>query len=743
MKRRWIDLLIPLLILVGAVFLRMQDGYVVIELRNRVFDVYQRLQPRTYPADAPVPVRILDIDEESLRTFGQWPWPRDFMARLLNRLTEAGVLAIGLDMLQQEPDRTGPQSLLKQWQGRPDFATLKGAIAQLPNPDAEYVQALSQDPAVLSFAINQTPGGRPPICKVNFSYAGSAGDDPSNYLVTFPGVTSPLPDFENAAPGNGATNAIPDPDGILRRVPLAVAYQGQHCGSLVSEVLRVAQQAPGNYLIKLSGANGEENFGVRTGLVAIKIGKIVVPVDSRGQILLYDTNTRPERFLSIARFMQPNFDASQLANTIVFIGSTVEGLKDIKATPLDRAMAGVELNAQILEQIINGQFLSRPDYTYGVELVGLALFGIALILMLHFLGALWAALATVFAIALAGGTSWYGFSHYGLLYDAAFPSLTAIAIYISGSLLGYLRTERARRHMNNTFGQYLAPELVKEMAESGENVTLGGEERELSVMFSDIRDFTKIAEKLNPKELTHLINSTLTPLTNVIVKEQRGTLDKYIGDCIMAFWNAPTHNPEHARHALHAALGMRKALDHVNGQFAQEAQMTGKPFIPVGVGIGINSGPCSVGNMGSEYRMAYSALGDTVNLASRLESLTRAYGVNIITGEDTAAGAPEMALLEIDRVQVKGRSKPLAIFTLLGAARDAAFEQLNTAQQAFLAAYRRKDWPGAQQALAVCRGLAPDLAGLYALFEKRIADYLEEPPPAEWDGVYVATSKTG
>jgi len=739
MKRRWIDLLVPLIILVGALFLRMQDGFVVQELRNRVFDVYQRLQPRPYLNP---PVRILDIDEESLRTFGQWPWPRDLMARILNRLTEAGVAAIALDMLQQEPDRTGPESLLKQWQGRSDFASLQDAIKQLPNPDAEYVQALAQDPTVLAFAINSTLGGRAPQCKVNFAYLGSAGDNPSSYLLNLPGVTSALPAFEQAAPGNGATNALPDVDGIVRRVPLAVAYQGQHCGSLVSEALRVAQGA-GNYMIKMSGANGEENFGTRTGLVSIRIGEAIVPVDEKGQLMLYDSNTRPERFLSIARFMQPNFDASALAGNIVFIGSTVEGLKDIKATPLDRAMAGVEINAQILEQILDHQFLSRPDYAYGVELVCLALFGLALMLMLHFLGALWSAFATVLAIALANGGSLLAFSRYGLLYDPAYASLSAVAIYISGSLLGYLRTERARRHMNETFGMYLAPELVKEMAKTGEEVKLGGEERVLSVMFSDIRDFTKIAEKLNPQELTHLINSTLTPLTNVIIKEQRGTLDKYIGDCIMAFWNAPTNDVEHARHSLHAALGMRKALDHVNGKFAQEAQMTGKPFIPVGVGIGINSGPCSVGNMGSEYRMAYSALGDTVNLASRLESLTRAYGVNIIAGEDTAAGAPEMALLEIDRVQVKGRSQPLAIYTLLGAARDAAFEQLNAAQQAFLSAYRRKDWTAAKDAIAICRGLAPDLAGLYALFEKRVADYLEEPPPAEWDGVYVATSKTG
>ena len=736
--RRWVDLLIPFLILLGAVALRAHDGTIVTELRNRVFDTYQRFQPRPY---LDPPVRILDIDEESLRTFGQWPWPRDLLARILNRLTEAGVAVIALDMLQQEPDRTGPQSLLKQWQGRPDFATLQEAIKQLPNPDAEYIQALASDPTVLAFALNAKPGGRAPLCKVNFSYLGTSGDDPSSYLLNYPGVTSALPDFEKAAAGNGATNALPDRDGIVRRVPLAVAYQGQHCGNLVAEALRVAQGA-GNYLIKLSGASGEENFGKRTGLAAIKIGAAVVPVDGNGQMLLYDSNTRPERFLSIAKFMQPNFDPAALAGNIVLIGSTAEGLKDYKATPLDPSMAGVEINAQLLEQILGSQYLSRPDFADGVELVGLVLFGLALMLMLHFLGALWSAVVAVLAMGLATGSSWYAFSRHGLLYDPAYPSLAAVAIYLSGSLIGYLRTERERRHVRETFGMYVSPNVVADLTRSGEPVKLGGELRELSVMFSDIRDFTKIAEKLDPQQLTHLINSILTPLTAAIY-DQRGTIDKYIGDCIMAFWNAPQHDTEHARHSLHAALAMRRALDLVNGHLAQEAQIAGKPFVPVGVGIGINSGPCSIGNMGSEQRVAYSALGDTVNLASRLESLTRSYGVHIIVGQDTAAQAPEMALLEIDRVQVKGRAQPLAIFTLLAAARDASFEQLAAAQTRLLTAYRSKDWATAASQLAACRALAPDLGEYHDLFGRRIADYRRQPPPPEWDGVFVAVSKTG
>jgi adenylate cyclase len=736
--RRWFDLIIPFLVLLGALALRVQDGPVIVELRNRVFDVYQRLEPRPFLQQ---PVRILDIDEDSLRSIGQWPWPRDVMARIVKRLTDAGAAAIVLDILQQEPDRTGPQSLLKQWQARPDFAALRDAVAKLPDPDAEYAAALGGGPTVLAFSLNPTPGGRTPLCKVNFSFLGAGDDDPNRYLFEVQGATSALQIFEQAAAGNGSVNAPPDADGIIRHVPLAVVYKGQRCGSLVAEALRVAQGA-GNYLIKLSGANNEENFGKKTGIAAIRIGQFIVPADSTGEILLYDSNSRPERFISVAKFLAPDFDPSLLAGQIVLIGSTAEGLRDYKSTPLDPSMAGVEIHAQLLEQILGSQYLQRPDFAFGAELLFLLVFGLALILLLRPLGAFWSAVLTLVAIAAAIGGSWYAFRHYGMLFDPVYPSLAALAIYLSGSLLGYLRTERERRHVRQTFSMYLAPSVVEELTREQEPVKLGGELRELTVMFSDIRDFTKIAEKLDPQELTHLINSILTPLTAAI-HDDRGTIDKYIGDCIMAFWNAPVHDSEHARHALHAALAMRQALARVNSQLENEAKAAGKNHVAVGIGIGINTGPCSIGNMGSAQRMAYSALGDTVNLASRLESLTRSYGVHIIVGQDAAAQAAGMALLEIDRVQVKGRAQPLVIYTLLGAARDAAFERLAEAQARFLAAYRSKDWAGASRELAACRDLAPELGELYDLFERRIADYMREPPPPEWDGVFVATSKTG
>ncbi len=736
--RRWVDLVIPLLVLLGALALRVQDGPIIVELRNRVFDTYQRFDPRPYLQQ---PVRILDIDEDSLRSLGQWPWPRDLMARIVKRLTEARAAAIVLDILQQEPDRTGPESLLKQWQARPDFAALRDAVAKLPDPDAEYASALAGGPTVLAFSLNPTPGGRTPLCKVNFSFLGAADDDPNAYLFEVKGATAALPIFERAAAGNGSVNAPPDQDGIIRRAPLAVVYQGQRCGSLVAEALRVAQ-GRGNYIIKLSGANNEENFGKKTGIAAMRIGQFIVPVDATGEILLYDSNSRPERFISVAKFLAPDFDPSLLAGQIVLIGSTAEGLRDYKSTPLNPSVAGVEIHAQLLEQILGSQYLQRPDFAFGAEFVFLLVFGLALTLLIRPLGAFWSAVLSVVAIAFAIGASWYAFRHYGMLFDPVYPSLAAVAIYLSGSLLGYLRTERERRHVRQTFSMYLAPTVVEELTRGEEPVKLGGELRELTVMFSDIRDFTKIAEKLDPQELTHLINSILTPLTAAI-HDDRGTIDKYIGDCIMAFWNAPIHDSAHARHALNAALAMRRALVLVNAKLGDEAKAAGKNPIEVGIGIGINTGPCSIGNMGSAQRMAYSALGDTVNLASRLESLTRSYGVHIIVGQDSAAEAPDMALLEIDRVQVKGRAQPLAVYTLLGAVRDGAFEELAAAQARFLAAYRTKAWATAGGELAACRALAPQLDELYDLFERRISDYMREPPPPDWDGVFVAVSKAG
>lgn len=743
--RRFLDWLIPFLVLLGALALQIQGGPVVEELRNQVFDVYQRLKPRPYLEQ--VPVRIIAIDEESLKRIGQWPWPRDTLAKLVDRLTSAGAAAVALDMLLSEPDRLSAARLAEHWQGQVDEALLIEALSKVPDPDAALTKALmrspqlvpgSRAPTVVAFSLNQEPGGRAPIVKAGFA---TAGDDPLLFLLSLPGATAARRSFETAAEGNGNVTTTPDADGVIRRVALFASYQGNIYPSLTAEALRVAQGASTD-ILKSSGASGQQSFGAETGLNHAQIGRAIIPVDAHGNLLLYDTGFRPERFIPAWKVLAPDFDPSLVAGQIVLIGATVEGLRDYKPTPLDPAMAGIEIHAQVLEQILGGQYLQRPDWAHGAETLGLGVIGLVMIVFVHRLGALWTAVVGAVAVAGAIGASWVAFARYSMLFDPIYPSAAALAIYLSASLLGYLRTEGERRHVRRAFSQYLAPAIVEQLSRNPKLLRLGGELRELTVMFSDIRDFTKIAEKLDPAALTHLINSILTPLTAAIYA-QNGTVDKYIGDCIMAFWNAPLADTEHRRHALLAALGMREALIEANRRLGEDAAKANRPFSPVGVGIGINSGPCSVGNMGSDQRFAYSALGDTVNLASRLESLTRAYGVEIIVGEDAAEGIEDMALLEIDRVRVKGRSTPLTIYTLLAATRDAAFDQLAEAQARFLAAYRRQAWAEAKTLAADCLLAAPVLGPLYSLFAARIAHYEVEPAAADWDGVYTATSKTG
>jgi adenylate cyclase len=733
--RRYLDWIIPLFVLTGALALRIDDGPLIVELRNKVFDVYQRLDPRPY--DAQTPVRILAIDEDSLHRIGQWPWPRDTLATIVNRVTAAGA-AIALDVLLSEPDRMSPENLEKLWQDKNENPAVMTALAKLPHPDEALAKALSSGPAVVAFALDSEMGGREPLPKASFA---SLGDSPLPFLLPRLGATPSLLMFEKAAAGNGAVTVPTDDDGIIRRVPLMLYFQGRIEPSLTAEALRVAQGAS-TYIIKSSNANKEGGFGTQTGLNNIKIGQLIVPVDANGNVLLYDSGEKDKRFIPIWRILDPAFDAAQLAGNIVLIGATAQGLRDFKPTPLSPNMSGTEVHAQILEQMINGQFLSRPDWAHGAELVFIGVLGLLMIVLTHRIGALWTALVGGAAVAVGIGGSWIAFSRYQMLYDPIYPSFAALAIYLSTSLLGYMRTEGERRWVRKAFGQYLAPAVVEELSRNPALLKLGGELRELTVMFSDIRDFTKIAEKLDPQALTHLINSILTPLTATI-HERKGTVDKYIGDCIMAFWNAPLTDPDHRRNALLAALGMCEALAGANKRLAEDAAKAGRGFTPVSVGIGINSGPCSIGNMGSEQRMAYSALGDTVNLASRLESLTRAYGVEIIVGEDAAEGNTDMALLEIDRVRVKGRSEPLTIYTLLGAKRDAAFDRIAEIQARFLAAYRRQDWAGAKTELADCILAAPSLGPLCALFAARIAHYETAPAAANWDGVYIAASKAG
>ncbi len=736
--KRWLDVIFPALLLLGALALRLDEGPVIEQVRHLVFDAYQNLRPRPFTAQ---PVRIVDIDEDSLKRLGQWPWPRSHMARLVDRLHGLGVAVIALDVLFAEPDRMAPANLLALWRDRPEMAGLSERIAQLPDPDGEFAASLARANAVTTFVLSDRSNETVPALKSGFA---SAGDDPTMFAARFAGAIVSLPPLEQAAAGNGFVNTAPDRDGIIRRVPLLMALNGQLYPSLAAEALRLAQGAP-SYTVKASGASGEWSFGASTGITRVRIGAAIVPTDAGGNILLYDSGPRAERYISAWRVLEPDFDPAALAGQIVLIGTSVEGLKDVRSTPLDPVMPGVEIHAQVLEQILSGDFLTRPDWADGAEILFLAVFGTTLILALRKAGALWAALIAAAALAAAVAGSWFAFARAAFLFDPLFPALTVVLIYTLGTLFSYLRTEGERRYVRSAFGRYLSPVLVEELTRDPGRLKLGGEMRELTLMFCDIRDFTHIAERLTPEELTRLINGFLTPMTTIIQNEG-GTIDKYIGDCIMAFWNAPLAVPEHARRAVRAALAMRTELDRLNRVWAEAAHKAGREPLPVRVGIGLNTGVACVGNMGSDQRFDYSVLGDAVNLASRLEGLSRAYGVDIVLGEDTAAEVADMALLEMDLVRVKGRAAPLSVFAVLGDAAVRAapwFAELAGLHGDLIAAYRGQDWRKASAALAAARRHEGGPAGVYELYEQRIAAYVASPPPPDWDGVFVARTKTG
>ncbi|WP_374378131.1 CHASE2 domain-containing protein [Dongia sp.] len=743
-------ILIPLALLMGAVALHKQDPEPVRQLRYIVFDNYQRLDPRPY--DPTLPVRIADIDERSLLKFGQWPWSRSQFARILDRLGELGAAAVAIDVLLAEPDRTAPQSLAAALPDDASFAAAKALMNQLPNPDQELAHAIGRVPTIVPFATLATDPLRPqtlPEHKAGFAFAGTP---PTRFMRNWQYWIASLDQFQKAAAGVGSVNADPDIDGIIRGVPLVVLVPDpapditEHFrGSLAAEALRVAQGQT-TYSIKSTGANAERQFGDDLGIAKIKIGQAIVPTTQEGSVLLYDTGHKPERFFSLADIMDPNFDAAQVAGRIIFIGASVEGLRDFKPTPLFPNMAGVEIHAQIAEQIIAGKYLERPYWAPLVEGMGLVVLGIILTILAQLRVALVGLAVAIIAIVGSFGTSYYLFHTKGLLIDPFYPAVTAFLIFVTSTLIGYIRTEREKAQVRGAFSLYLSPVLVDQVSKNRERLKLGGENRPLTVMFCDIRGFTKMSEGLDPQQLTHVINQFLTPMTDII-QANGGTIDKYIGDCIMAFWNAPLDIPQHERKAVSAAFAMRAELVRLNQEFADEAARTGTKKIEIKIGIGLNTGIACVGNMGSKQRFGYSALGDTVNTASRLESLSPAYFVDLVLGEETAEAASDLALLELDQVRVKGKNLPVRIYTGLGdqtVAQSNSFVTLKSRHETMLAAYRAQDWTTARQSLAAAREAAPESLGkFYDMYENRIAEYGANPPPADWDGVYVAMTKGG
>ena len=738
---RWLHILLPSAMLAGAVAFRLSGSPWVERLQNLAFDIYQRKAPRPFE---PVPVRILDIDEESLKIVGQWPWPRTKLVELIQKLDAQGAAVIAFDCLFPEQDRTSPAKVLESWpQDDPAVRELKPRISRLADHDTLFARAMTESRVVLGFAMLTETSPTLPARKASFAVSG---EQPQPFLPQYEGAVGNLPKLEAAAAGIGSVGLQPSADGIIRAVPLVFNLQGKLYPGLAAEALRVAQGAK-TIAIKSTSGSGEANLGANFGISKVKIGQLTIPTDNRGRAWMHYTALAddPKRVIPVWKVFKNKVNREDVEGAILFLGTSAQGLRDLRATPINGGAAGVEIHAQLAEQALLGRWLSKPDWAPGAEIIFLVVLGLAMILMMNRIGPAWCAVLGATAISGSIVVSWRSFAYKGWVFDAVYPSLVSILIYLAASLISYLKAEAERMQIRGAFSRYMHPKLVEELARHPEKLRLGGETRPMTILFCDIRGFTTISEQYDASGLTHVINQFLTPMTGEIM-ERLGYIDKYIGDCIMAFWNAPLDDPQHAANACASALAMIGKLGAVNDVLRAEAEAAGKKFYELKIGVGLNTGDCCVGNMGSDQRFNYSVLGDDVNLASRLEGQSKSYGVSVIIGPKTRELAPDFAVIELDLIKVKGKTRPVRIYSLLGDrmfAADPKFKELLEGHGKMLQAYRAQDWDQAARVLQSKVSLFEDfkLTKLHHLYESRVQAYRLAPPGQDWDGAYTALTK--
>jgi len=720
-------------LLFALVPLRVADPRPVEELRLRTFDLFQVLRPREQTAR---PVVIVDIDEASLKEIGQWPWPRTIVADLVTRLTALGAVAIGFDAVFPEPDRTSPNLLASTLRDLDDAT--RERLRGLPSNDEVLAGALRKSRVVLGESVSDRPAAGPAIEASGYGVVTAKGaPDARSFLVFYPTLVRNLPILEQAAAGRGIFTQVEEHDGIVRRAPVIMNAQNAFVPSLSLEMLRVATNS--NSPLIRSDSNG---------IQSVNASRFRLPTDEHGRLWVHFNHTDPHRYVSAKDVLQGSVPPERVRGKLILIGTSAIGLSDNKTTPLDPVVPGVEIHAQIIESILTNALLSAPSWAIGAEVIAAVVFGLAIIIAAPLLPA--AVVIAVGATLILGliGLSWFFFAEHNLLLDFTYPLISTWLIYLVLTFVNYLREQRERQQIRSAFGFYLSPPLVEQLAKSPEKLVLGGEERRMTILFSDVRGFTTISEhyKDDPQGLTHLMNRFLTPLTNAII-ERKGTIDKYIGDAIMAFWNAPLDDKEHEANACDAALEMQARAEALNVELKREADSNGGVYMPLRIGIGLNSGPCVVGNMGSDFRFNYSVLGDTVNLASRLESRTKDYRLPLVIGARTAEGAKaKFATMEIDLIQVKGKKQPETVFTVLGRAEieeDPRCRDLRALNGQMLARYRKQQWGEALELIDRCRKLADgfDAAGLYDMYAERIEAFRAAPPAPDWNGVYEAETK--
>jgi adenylate cyclase len=733
-----------LLAIILLFFVRVEDPGWLQFLRAKVFDTYQQVKPRPFVPDSPVV--IVDMDEKSIDALGQWPWTRRTFADAVDKLTEMGAKVITFDVVFSEPDRTSLRAIAEV---DPTLdPKIRETLRNTKDNDQIFAEAIKRSDRVV---LGQT------IPDVKEVYAEERpttsfvvmGENPDVLMEKYESLQRNILALDEAGAGHGVFSVSSSfIDGIVRDVPMVLIADGKRHPSLSLETLRISQGAR-SIQIQVDPAIGIKELRMRP---RGSRDYYVVPTDERGRIKVYYTPYSEYRrnYVSFVDVLNGTLDPARIKDKLVLIGTSAQGLRDIRATPLDAVVPGVEVHANILENVIFNTALTRTLQAQTYEIIAFVVAGLLIIIITPMVNARVGAVTFMVIAGALAWWSWNAFDQHRELYDPVFPIVVAFLFYSFLTYASFIREESQRKQIRGAFSQYLAPAVVEQLARDPSQLKLGGENREMTFMFSDIRGFTSISELFDAEGLTKLINRLLTPLTDRIL-EHNGTIDKYMGDCVMAFWNAPLSVPQHPRDACKAGLAMIKSLRDLNATLEAEAAAEKREHRALAIGIGINTGIACVGNMGSTQRFGYSVLGDPVNLASRLEGQSKSYHTTVVLGDTTAAQVTDMATLELDLIKVKGKAQAVRIFTLLGddtLARTEAYKTLRKTHDEMLAAYRAQDWDKTEALCAACKPLAAALEGavaditeLYDLYLERVADYRANPPGPDWDAVYVATSK--
>jgi adenylate cyclase len=745
--KHWPRILVTLLPLV-LVFLHAV-GVVNIGFIQRLDDIiYDARLRATMPATMDERIVIVDIDEKSLAEVGRWPWGRNRMADLTRELFDSQQVALlGFDVVFAEADESSGLKRLNELakselKDQPGFADKLRDLQNALDYDAVFAKSLDKRAVVLGYYFTSDRDGRSSGVLPSPVMAREALQGRSIRFTSWNGFGSNIGQIAKAAPMAGFFNSITEADGVVRSLPLIAEYKGQYFESMALAMFRMMIGTP-----NVAPGFPQDRFlsksyhGLESVLLRLDERKTyAIPVDDRVSALvpfrgLGGPAGGSFKYISAADILAKKIPAGTLKNKIVLVGTTAPGLVDLRVTPVGETYPGVETHANVISGLLDGKVLVKPDYAVGYDVVMLVLSGLVLAIALPLLSASRAVLLSVGVLVFLVVLNFWLYRSFGLVLPLAGALATGVAAFALNMSYGYFVESRSKRELATLFGTYVPPELVDEMVKDPDSYSMKAINKELTVMFCDMRGFTKMSESMEPVQLQALLNEVFSRLTGQI-RSQRGTIDKYMGDCVMAFWGAPVETADHALLAVKAAVEMSHAVEQIN------AEHKAKGIPAIGIGIGLNTGNMCVGDMGSNIRRSYTVIGDAVNLGSRLEGLSKSYGVDIVVSESTRKLVSEFAWQELDKVRVKGKDQAVAIFHPLGLTREltpAATAELKT-WSAFMKAYRAQDWDQSDVLLLnLTRANAKKY--LYQLYSERVASMRMLPFDPEWDGATNFESK--